>query len=58
MKRWRYRIEYRDDADPGCPVFTTYVRATSREHAIERFHDAPDGDGWEILDVVRAREIT
>lgn len=52
MKRWR--IEYRDDADDGCPVFTTHVRGYTREHAIERFHDAPDGDGWEILKVTQA----
>lgn len=50
----RYRIEYRDDCDPGCPTFTTHVRAYDREHAIERFHDAPDGDGWEILKITEA----
>ncbi len=47
----RYRIDYRDDSDPGCPIFTAYVRAYDRGHAIDRFLDAPDGEGWEILEV-------
>jgi hypothetical protein len=46
----RYRIEYRDE-DPGCPVFCAIVRAHDRDHAIERFLDAPDGEGWVIVKV-------
>jgi hypothetical protein len=51
----RYRIEYRDDSDPGCPTFTTHVKAYDREHAIERFLSTPDGEGWEILKIEVAK---
>ena len=44
----RYRIEYRDE-DPSCPIFSCTVKAHDREHALERFLDAPDGDGWVIV---------
>ena len=47
----RYRIEYRDDCDPGCPIFKTTIKAYDREHAVERFLDAPDGEGWEIISI-------
>lgn len=47
----RYRIEYRDDCDRGCPVFVTTVRGYDQDHAIERFRDAADGEGWEILKI-------
>ena len=53
----RYRIKYRDESDLGCPVFSCVLKAHDREHAIERFHDAPDGDGWEIVDVVKIATV-
>ena len=46
-------IKYRDDSDPGCPVFTTHVRAYDAEGARERFLDAPDGEGWEIIEITQ-----
>ena len=50
-----YTIRYRD-ADPGCPVFSTTVKAYSRDHAIERFLDSDDGDdGWIVVSVELAR---
>jgi hypothetical protein len=47
----RFRVAYRDDCDPGCPVFSCVIKAYDRDHVIEKFHDAPDGEGWEILSI-------
>lgn len=40
-----YELEYRD-ADPASPLFRLRLRAHSLEHLVERFTDAPDGEGW------------
>jgi hypothetical protein len=47
-----FRIAYRDGA--GCPTFTQTCWAYDREHAEERFLDAPDADGWEIISITYA----
>jgi len=46
-----YRVRYKDENDPGCPVFSCVLEAHSKEHARERFYEGPDGDGWEILTI-------
>ena len=48
----RYVICYRD-LDPACPVFRMAVQAYDLEHARERFHEGPDGEGWLILSIRR-----
>lgn len=47
----RFRLTYRDDCDPGCPVFSCVIKGHDQEDAIIRFTDAPDGEGWEILSI-------
>lgn len=47
----RYRIRYRDADDPGCPEMTVIYKGYDKVHAIERFWESPDGEGWEITGV-------
>jgi hypothetical protein len=47
----RFRIEYRDSGDSGCPVMSATWRGHDAEHAMERFFAAPDGEGWEIVKI-------
>jgi hypothetical protein len=49
VRRWRVR--YRDQDDPGCPVFSCVIKGYDRDHVIERFLDAPDGEGWQIISI-------
>jgi hypothetical protein len=51
----RYRIEYTDADDPGCPIFTTHVRAVDKLHAEERFFDSDD-QAWKIVSIARVDE--
>jgi hypothetical protein len=53
---FRYAIEYRDAYDPCCPIFTQHTWAYNLEHAEDRFFDAPDAEGWEILSLRRLVE--
>lgn len=47
----RYRIEYRDAGDSGCPIFKGIYRGYTAEHARERFWEADEDDGWEIISI-------
>ena len=47
----RFRIEYRDAGDSGCPVFSAVWRGHDEEHAVERFLATEDADGWEIVKI-------
>lgn len=47
----RYRIEYPDSGDGGCPTFSAVWRGYDKEHAVDRFMSAPDADGWEIIKI-------
>lgn len=53
----RFRIEYRDSGDSGCPVMSSTWRGHDAEHATERFFEAPDGDGWEIVKIFEVGPI-
>jgi hypothetical protein len=50
----RYRIRYKDP-DPGCPIFSTIIRAYDEAHAEEKFFDTNDTD-WEIVSIERVKE--
>lgn len=54
-----YEFEYRDSSDPACPIFTSRVKGYNLEHAIEKWCDSPNADGWIILRaaVVRPNKI-
>lgn len=55
-RQYRYRFTYSDSHDAGCPDFTWSCWAYDREDAFERFHDAPDAEGWRIKSVERVTE--
>lgn len=48
-----YAIEYRDSDDKGCPVFTWRTWAYSFAHALDRFHESEDAEGWTALRIAR-----
>lgn len=48
---YRYKITYKDESDPGCPVFSYSLWAYNQEHAESRFYDSEDADGWEIISI-------
>lgn len=51
----RFQIKYRD-ADPGCPVFSTTVKAYDRNHAEEKFlYGDEDSDGWVIVSITEVK---
>ena len=41
----RYAVEYGDDTD-GYNIGTWYTKAYSAEHALEKFQDASEDDGF------------
>ncbi len=45
-----FRITYTDDTDPGCPDFTTTVRAYDIEHAQELLCE---DIGWCVISIKR-----
>lgn len=49
----RYAIEYRDSDDEGCPVFTWRTWAYSFAHALDRFFESEDAEGWTALRIAR-----
>ena len=53
--QYRYRFEYTDSDDGGCPTFTWSCWAYNREDAEERFYDDEDQD-WTIVSCRRVRE--
>lgn len=50
----RYRIEYRDAGDPDIQ-FAASWRGYDKAHAMERFEEAPDADGWEITRITEIK---
>jgi hypothetical protein len=51
-----YILRYLDKDDECCPVMTVRYRGHSGEHAIERFYESEDSDGWIVLSFERAAE--
>lgn len=51
-----YRIEYTDDMDPGCALFSMVLRAYDAEDAQDRFFDG-DADGWCIKSIRSVGEL-
>jgi len=51
-----FRIRYKDRWDPafGEDVWRTW--AYDSEHAQDRFHEADEDEGWEILSIEKVRE--
>lgn len=43
----KFKITYVDDCDPGCPTFTTTVKANDKQQAEERFYERDNDGTWE-----------
>jgi len=52
--QYHYRVRYTDEGDVGCPIFSTFIWAYSREDAEEKFR--ADGDDWKIIKIERIIE--
>lgn len=53
---YRYAIEYKDDSGDLVTVFTWHCWAYSKCHALEKFYDGPDSDGWVPVRIARMSE--
>ena len=52
----RFKIHYKDKLDDCCPVFTTIIKAYSKEHAIELFFNDPYDTDWIIINIQKIKE--
>jgi hypothetical protein len=46
---YKYKMEYEDPYEPGFGRSSWYCYAYNKEHAEEKFYDAGDDDGFEIV---------
>lgn len=53
---YRYELVYRDNSDMS-PEATQVVWAYDQEHAIEKFFDGPDFEGWTLLKIARVNDV-
>jgi hypothetical protein len=49
-------LRYTDASDPSSPVFETRIWAYNSDHAIDKFFDSEDSDGWTVLSWERAQD--
>ncbi|TXH43896.1 MAG: hypothetical protein E6Q97_33530 [Desulfurellales bacterium] len=50
-----YRITYRNAGQDDHERFTTHRYAYNAEHAIDRFYDGAEDDGWQVVSAARKR---
>ena len=51
-----YRITYRNAGQDDHERFTTRLYAYDVEHALDRFYDGSENDGWQVVVISRARK--
>lgn len=55
----RYVVTYRNESpvEPNhSPVFEWKCRAVDRDHALTKFHESEDSEGWEVLACTKVRK--